>query len=69
MLQRSVLKKKLLPLYPWDPTRPLEKLKSQHKSLRDVYAAVYTGGNIEVQIEDGNGHLMKEWEDFLEESD
>ena len=34
-----------------------------------VYAAVYTGGNIEVQIEDGNGHLMKEWEDFLEESD
>lgn len=34
-----------------------------------VYAAVYTGGSIEVQIEDGNGHLMKEWEDFLEESD
>jgi hypothetical protein len=24
---------------------------------------------VEVQVEDGSGHLMSEWEDFLEESD
>ena len=24
---------------------------------------------VEVQVEDGNGHLISEWEDFLEESD
>lgn len=34
--------------------------------------SVYLGHNgegVEVQVEDGNGKLMSEWEDFLEESD
>jgi len=34
-----------------------------------TYATVNTGGEIMVQIEDGNNKLMTEWEDFLEESD
>jgi len=34
-----------------------------------VYATVYTDAEIMVQVEDGSGRLMKEWEDFLEESD
>ncbi len=34
-----------------------------------VYASVNIGGEVEVQIEDGSGRLMTEWEDFLEESD
>jgi phosphoribosylpyrophosphate synthetase len=34
-----------------------------------VYAGVYADGEIQVQIEDGNNRLMKEWEDYLEEHD
>ena len=33
-----------------------------------LYTSVYADGTIEVQIEDGNGRLVTEWEDF-EESD
>lgn len=32
-----------------------------------VYAGVYADGEIQVQIEDGSGRLMKEWEDFAED--
>ena len=34
-----------------------------------TYVTVNTGGEIMIQIEDGNTKLMTEWEDFLEESD
>lgn len=34
-----------------------------------LYATVYPDGGVMVQVEDGNGRLMMEWEDYLEESD
>ena len=32
-----------------------------------VYAGVNPDGSMEIQIEDGNGRLMTEWEDFAED--
>ena len=32
-----------------------------------VYSTVDADGEVRVQIEDGSGRLMKEWEDFLED--
>jgi hypothetical protein len=37
--------------------------------IATLYATVTFGGEIMVQVEDGNNKLMTEWEDFLEESD
>jgi len=34
-----------------------------------LYSTAYADGTVMVQIEDGSGRLMCEWEDFLEESD
>ena len=38
------------------------------QKLVTVYLSKHLN-EVEVQIEDGGGHLMSEWEDFLEESD
>lgn len=32
-----------------------------------LYASVAANGAVEIQIEDGNGRLMTEWEDFAED--
>lgn len=32
-----------------------------------VYVGVDLDGEIMIQVEDGNGRLMKEWEDFAED--
>ena len=37
--------------------------------IATLYATVTVGGEIMVQVEDGNTKLMTEWEDFLEGSD
>lgn len=37
------------------------------QKLFNVYSTVYADGEIMIQIEDGSGRLMKEWEDFAED--
>jgi hypothetical protein len=37
------------------------------QKLVTVYAGVGADGETEIQIEDGQGRLMKEWVDFLED--
>lgn len=37
------------------------------QKICSIYAMIYSDGEIAVQIEDGNGRLMKEWEDFAED--
>ena len=32
-----------------------------------MYTMVDADGEVRVQVEDGNGRLMKEWEDYLED--
>ena len=36
------------------------------QKVATIYTGVYPDGTIQVQIEDGSGRLMKEWEDFEE---
>lgn len=38
------------------------------QKIATLYAGTYPDGEIEIQVEDGNGHLMSEWTDY-EESD
>lgn len=35
--------------------------------LYTVYSYVDADGEVRIQIEDGSGRLMKEWEDYLED--
>jgi hypothetical protein len=37
------------------------------QKLLTIYASVRYDGETMIQIEDGNGRLMKEWEDFMED--
>jgi hypothetical protein len=39
------------------------------QKIYTMYVRANSDGSVEVQVEDGSGRLMKEWEDFLEESD
>lgn len=37
------------------------------QKLYTVYVGVKPEGEVQIQVEDGSNHLMKEWEDFLED--
>ena len=37
------------------------------QKLCSLYSTVSADGEVRIQIEDGSGRLMKEWEDYLED--
>lgn len=37
------------------------------QKILEVFVAVNTEGAIDIQVEDGNGRLMREWIDFAED--
>ena len=50
-----------------DDTTNESALFHNGQKIYTIYTGVYTDGEMFIQVEDGNGRLMHEWEDFAED--